>query len=121
VIWNTYFAPHTGLDSRSENHTDSLEALAGKRRKAMATAYTPTHTAMDGLETRRQNKPAERNQIIAFVADLIEDVRQKPLQDAALAKHDMFHEHIIAMSVSYFALIVLLIGASVPLIAYLLS
>jgi hypothetical protein len=51
--------------------------------------------------------------------DLWEDVCQRPLQPAFLAKHDMFREHINAMSISYFGLIVLLIAVSIPLLVFL--
>jgi len=88
----------------------------------MATALIASHGHAAGRqETSTKTTSAKRNGVVAFVKDLIEDVSEKPLQPAALAKHDMFREHIIAMSVSYFALIVLLIVASLPLIAYLVN
>jgi hypothetical protein len=51
-----------------------------------------------------------------FVRDFFEDIQQKPLQDAKFAKHDMFREHINAMSISYFTLILILIVGSVFLL-----
>ena len=88
----------------------------------MATALTHAH--IQQTLTGRQREAASEKKIAthgvaaAFVSDLIEDVQQKPLQPAALAKHDMFREHIQAMSISYFALIILLILASLPILAY---
>jgi hypothetical protein len=73
------------------------------------------------IQDRLQNRSLLSNEPVAFVKDLIEDVWQKPLQPAAFAKHDMFREHINAMAISYFALIVLLILASFPLIAFLVN
>ena len=91
----------------------------------MATAFPAhhSHTTLNGAQTKpkAKNRPAKRGVIAGFVSDLIEDLRQKPLQAAHLAKHDIFREHILAMSISYFALIVLLIAASVPVLAYLVS
>ena len=89
----------------------------------MATAFTPTH-AHHGIHTLEANptrgdRATKRSALTTFVNDLFEDVRQKPLQAAHLAKHDMFREHINAMSISYFALILLLIGISLPILAYL--
>jgi hypothetical protein len=87
----------------------------------MATTFTaaPGH-AVSRLSSVPTSKSTKHGKVAAFVTDLIEDVAQKPLQPAAFAKHDMFREHINAMSISYFALIVLLIVASVPLLAYLI-
>ena len=91
----------------------------------MATAFTipqghPT-VSRPGSENASNIKDTNGGQVVAFVKDLIEDVAQKPLQPAALAAHDMFREHIIAMSISYFALIVLLILASLPFITWLVG
>ena len=89
----------------------------------MATAVNISHghSAANRQETHTNSKTGstKNNKVVAFVQDLIEDVCQKPLQPAAFAKHDMFREHILAMSISYFALIVLLILASLPVIACL--
>lgn len=91
----------------------------------MATAFTSPHAhsavSRPGFESISKIKDANGGEVVAFVKDLIEDVAQKPLQPAALAKHDMFREHIIAMSISYFALIVLLILASLPFITWLVG
>jgi hypothetical protein len=75
---------------------------------------------LSGVESRTtfRIKGTKHGRLATFVRDLIEDLRQKPLQAAAFAKHDMFREHILAMSISYFALIVLLIAISVPILAY---
>lgn len=91
----------------------------------MATAVTTPHGHSE-ITNPRSTTPlkiqsAKQSETAAFVHDLIEDVSQKPLQAAAFAKHDMFREHINAMAISYFALIVLLILASLPLIAYLVN
>ena len=88
----------------------------------MATAFAHTHSHQHITTTvSREKKTAKRGVVATFLSDLIEDVRQKPLQAAEFAKHDMFREHINAMSISYFALIVLLIGASIPVLAYVVS
>ncbi len=85
----------------------------------MATAFTPHHT-MSGLSQRvKQAKAAKPSVAAKFFRDLWEDVRERPLQPAHLAKHDMFREHINAMSISYFGLIVFLIAASVPMLVFL--
>jgi hypothetical protein len=68
-----------------------------------------------------REKSTRRNPVATFLSDLLEDVLQKPLQAAKFAKHDMFREHINAMSISYFALIVLLIAISVPVLVYAVS
>jgi hypothetical protein len=87
----------------------------------MASTFAHTHT---GINTVAARTPAvkiatESGSVTKFLRDLFEDLREKPLQAAQFAKHDMFREHINAMSISYFALIVLLIVASVPMLAYL--
>jgi hypothetical protein len=91
----------------------------------MATAFTTPHAhqTMSGTKTKTapRQKESKRGVAITFISDLIEDVAQKPLQPAAQAKHDMFREHINAMSISYFALIVLLIAASLPILAYVVN
>jgi hypothetical protein len=87
----------------------------------MATTFTTAHgqTVTRGLTTRSATKKvARRGLVVQFFYDLLEDILQKPLQAAKFAKHDMFREHINAMSISYFALILLLILASLPLLAY---
>ncbi len=88
----------------------------------MATTFTTPqgHHGLSGLfhKTTREKKAEQPSIVKAFVGDLLEDVQQKPLQAAEFAKHDMFREHINAMSISYFALIVLLIAASLPVLAY---
>ncbi len=88
----------------------------------MATTFTTPHTH-HGLSSLlhpapRAKKIAKPGTVATFVGDLLEDVQQTPLQAAEFAKHDMFREHINAMSISYFALIVLLVAASLPVLAY---
>ena len=87
----------------------------------MATAFTVHHAhhEVSGVQTETRTEPNrnKRGTIAVFLSDLLEDVLQKPLQGAKFAKHDMFLEHINAMSISYFALIVLLLLASVPVMA----
>jgi hypothetical protein len=89
----------------------------------MATAFTSAHGhhTISKVQTRATTKDVNRSAAATFVSDLIEDISQKPLQAAALAKHDMFREHINAMSISYFALIILLIAASLPILAYVVT
>jgi hypothetical protein len=89
----------------------------------MATTFSATH--MIEPASRPATKAAanaqgdgHRSQFGIFVSDLIEDLHERPLQPAHLAKHDMFREHINAMASCYFALILLLIAASVPVLAY---
>lgn len=86
----------------------------------MATAFTThhSHPKMSGLHTEAELENHHHGEVATFLSDLLEDVQQTPLQAAAHAKHDMFREHINAMSISYFALIVLLIAASVPLLGW---
>jgi len=86
----------------------------------MATAFTThhTHPKMSGSHTEVRPEDHPRGEVATFLSDLLEDVQQTPLQAAAHAKHDMFREHINAMSISYFALIVLLIATSVPLLGW---
>ncbi len=89
----------------------------------MATTFAHTHShhgiSVVSAKSAPENKIAKPSAVVKFVNDLLEDLHQKPLQAAQFARHDMFREHINAMSISYFALIVLLIGASVPMLAYL--
>ncbi len=77
---------------------------------------TISNSAPEAISSKRTSKPGA---VATFIGDLIEDVAQRPLQAAEFAKHDMFKEHINAMSISYFALIVVLIGASIPMLGYL--
>jgi hypothetical protein len=92
----------------------------------MATTFTQTHTHGNRHEvvlpaqrvTRKRT--AKRSVVVKFISDLFEDLGQKPLQDAKFAKHDMFREHINAMSISYFSLILLLIAGSVFLLPALI-
>ncbi len=83
----------------------------------MATTFA-AHHAQHELEAAAGPALKKRAAAGVFLSDLWEDVLQKPLQAAQFAKHDMFKEHINAMSISYFALIVLLIAGSVPLLGW---
>ena len=93
----------------------------------MATLASATHghAVLSGTQTQPQTKSSSaqkpRGPVTQFVRDLIEDVLQKPLQAKHLAKHDMFREHILAMSISYFALIILLILVSFGITMYFLQ
>jgi len=75
---------------------------------------------MSGLrsKTSTATKSAKRGAVATFFSDLFEDLQQQPLQADSPEKHDMFREHINAMSISYFALIILLIASSLPILAY---
>ena len=93
----------------------------------MATSFAHSHTyrtvaVITSLPANptAETKPAKPGVVARFFSDLFEDLRQKPLQDAKLAKHDMFREHINAMSISYFSLILLLIAGSVFLLPALI-
>jgi hypothetical protein len=89
----------------------------------MATAFihAQAHPILSGETTRpvAEKKVAKRGTVIGFFSDFIEDIFQKPLQPAAEAKHDMFREHILAMSITYFAFILVLIAVSLPILAIL--
>jgi hypothetical protein len=89
----------------------------------MATTFTATHShqAFGGTEAKAVAGNKTRGKLAIFFSDFLEDLREKPLQAAHLAKHDMFREHINAMSICYFALILLLIAASLPVLAYLIA
>jgi hypothetical protein len=86
----------------------------------MATTFTHTQSnyriSVVGANPATEEKAAKPSVFVKFLSDLFEDLRQKPLQAAKFAKHDMFREHINAMSISYFALILLLIAGSVFLL-----
>lgn len=86
----------------------------------MATTFAHTHTHQGfqnaASRTAATKTAAKRGSATKFLSDLFEDLGQAPLQAAKFAKHDMFREHINAMSISYFALIVVLIAGSVFLL-----
>jgi hypothetical protein len=86
----------------------------------MATVFTTHHAhhGTSGLRAEAKTKNSTKGTVAVFVSDLLEDIQETPLQAAKYAKHDMFKEHINAMSISYFALIVLLIAGSVPLLGW---
>ncbi len=80
-----------------------------------------TFAAHHGHHVSSRHDEAESHKpspVTVFLSDLLEDIQETPLQAAEHAKHDMFKEHINAMSISYFALIVLLIAGSVPLLGW---
>lgn len=54
-----------------------------------------------------------------FAVDLIDDLRSTPRQLQGLSQSDLFRNHLNALAISYFALIVLLLLGSLPLLAYL--
>lgn len=86
----------------------------------MATTFPQSHAGFSHASPLPFPE-ARRGTLATFLHDLSEDLRQRPLQASHLAKHDMFREHINAMAICYFALILLLILASVPLMGYLVS
>jgi len=90
----------------------------------MATTFTTAHvhSGIGGVAPRVAAKPksTRRGVLATFFTDLLEDLKQKPLQADSPEKHDTFREHINAMAISYFALIVLLIAASVPIMLWLI-
>jgi hypothetical protein len=71
-------------------------------------------------DASRKTASANTNSAAAFVSDFLEDVLQRQLQPAALAKQNMFREHLLAMSIAYCALIAVLAAASLPVLAYLI-
>ena len=93
----------------------------------MATLASATHghAALSGTQTQTQPQASREQKahgpVTQFVRDFIEDILQKPLQASHLAKHDMFREHILAMSISYFALIIVLILVSFGATMYFLQ
>jgi hypothetical protein len=123
VIQSTYAA--AAIDLHSGSGKENLQSATAYRRAShdgrtkMATAFTATHTHQPIRATRAKasTRSKARGKFATFFNDLVEDLRQKPLQEAKFAKHDMFREHINAMSICYFALIVLLIAASLPILA----
>jgi hypothetical protein len=88
----------------------------------MATTFTTPHILQPAryAQGKATQSNQRSNQVENFVGDLVEDLQERPLQPAHLAKHDMFREHINAMSICYFALIVLLIATSLPVLAYMI-
>ena len=56
-----------------------------------------------------------------FVVDLFEDLRSTPRQIQGLSQSDLFKNHLNALAISYFALIVLLLAGSLPVLAYLIQ
>ena len=92
----------------------------------MATAFTTPHILEPAGQTQNKEQAqrsgaAHAGKLRIFFGDLLEDLRQRPLQAAHLEKHDMFREHINAMAICYFGIIVLLIAASLPVLAYLIA
>jgi hypothetical protein len=82
----------------------------------MATTFIAFHG-----NSKRATSPAWWEQTRKFFADLGEDLLSTPKQMQGLTKTDLFHKHINALAISYFALIVLLVAGSVPILAYLVS
>ena len=82
----------------------------------MATTFVPFHG-----HSERKRQPSWFAQSKRFFFDLVEDVLSTPKQMQGLIKTDLFHKHINALAISYFALILLLLAGSVPMLAYLIS
>jgi len=79
------------------------------------------HGAMGSMKLMGTAKAKENGVLATFVGDLIEDLSEPLMQPAALTKHDIFREHINAMTILYFGFIVVLIAASLPVLAYLVT
>ena len=77
--------------------------------------------AHGGFETPEARHVNRQGTFALFLDDLMEDLLQRPLQARSEATHDLFREHINALAISYFALIVILIAASVPILPYIIS
>ncbi len=63
----------------------------------------------------------KRSYVSQFFADLVDDLRHNAFDPANAPEKDLFREHINALSISYFALIVVLIALSLPALAYMFS
>jgi hypothetical protein len=85
-------------------------AITGADARSVISSFTPAKTgATKG-----------RGQVAEFFVDLFEDLRHNPF-DSATPKSDLFRNHINALAISYFALIVLLIAASIPVLAWMIE
>jgi hypothetical protein len=84
----------------------------------MATAITSFHGHTERTGT---TGPGWFLQMKAFFADLGSDLLSTPRQMRGEIKTDLFRKHLNALAISYFALIVLLLGGSVPVLAYLIE
>jgi hypothetical protein len=87
-----------------------------RKEKSMATTFVAFHG-----KDKREISPAWWRQTRTFFADLGEDLLSTPKQMQGLTKTDLFHKHINALAIAYFALIVLLVAGSVPILAYFVS
>jgi hypothetical protein len=87
----------------------------------MASAIT-TYPHQTGRKAERNLEPKkvfEHGAVSIFLDDLFEDLRQVPLAADTPEKHDLFREHINAMAICYFGLILLFIAGCLPVLAYL--
>ncbi|HEX4285684.1 MAG TPA: hypothetical protein VHZ28_11380 [Terracidiphilus sp.] len=89
----------------------------------MATTTAAFHGSRDTrhIEHRSYAGQAWFTQVKNFFTDLGEDLLSTPKQMRGETKTDLFHKHLNALAISYFALIVLLLAASVPVLAYLIA
>ena len=83
----------------------------------MAASITTFHGHRAGLSLFRQ----WFGEVRTFAVDLIEDLRSTPRQIQGLSQSDLFRNHLNALALSYFALIVLLLAGSLPVLAYLIQ
>lgn len=83
----------------------------------MAASITTFHGHHAGLSLFRQ----WFGEVRTFAVDLIEDLRSTPRQIQGLSQSDLFRNHLNALALSYFALIVLLLAGSLPVLAYLIQ
>jgi hypothetical protein len=65
--------------------------------------------------------PSLWEQARQFFADLVADLKSTSKQFQGLTKTDLFHDHINALAISYFGLILLLLIGSLPILAYLVK
>jgi hypothetical protein len=56
----------------------------------------------------------------SFVVDLVKDLRSTPSQIRGLSQSDLFRNHLNALAISYFALIMLMLLGSFPILLYLM-
>ena len=81
----------------------------------MATSITTFHGRHTGPSLLGQRF----GEVRTFFVDLVEDLRSTPRQIQGLSQSDLFRNHLNALAISYFALIVLLLMGSLPVLMYL--
>jgi hypothetical protein len=81
----------------------------------MATSITTFHGRHTGPSLLGQ----WFGEVRTFFVDLVEDLRSTPRQIQGLSQSDLFRNHLNALAISYFALIVLLLMGSLPVLMYL--